>query len=245
MKKLLMSLCSITLIIFSSSALADWFLSSEVKALIVKADQGDVEAQFRVGSAYDSGNGAPRSGEKAFKYYTMAAEQGHAEAQNSLGSALQAEKRYSEALPWYEKAAAQNHALAANNLAYLYDLGLGVPQDRHKGFELYSRAANLGWAESMWNIANMYGAGQLGETDMVMACVWTVRAGQFAKDNEQQLKAYVSRVLPQLERTLSTDQLATCKKQAEAWAPSLSAAGNNAQPTAPEGRSAGKPAPRP
>ena len=241
MRKLLLLLFSVLLIVISDTASADWFLSSDTKALIAKADQGDAEAQFRVGSAYDSGNGAPRSGEKAYKYYTMAAEQGHAEAQNSLGSALQAEKRYSEALPWYEKAAAQNHALATNNLAYLYDLGLGVTQDRRKGFELYSRAANLGWAESMWNIANMYGAGQLGETDMVMACVWTVRAGQFAKDNERQLKTYVSRVLPQLERTMSPDQLATCKKQAEAWSPSLSAASD----TAPEGRSTGKPASRP
>lgn len=245
MKNLIASLCSIFLIVFSNAALADWFLSSETKVLITKADQGDAQAQFLVGVAYDSGNGAPRSEEKAVKYYLMAAEQGHAEAQNSLGSALQAEKRYSEALPWFEKAAAQNHALATNNLAYLYDLGLGVKQDRRKGFELYSRAANLGWAEAMWNLANMYGAGQLGETDMVMACVWAVRAGQFAKDNEQQLKAYVSRVLPQLERTLSSDQLATCKKQAESWSPSLSAAGDDAQPTAPEGRYAGKPAPRP
>ena len=244
MKKLIASLCSVVLLTLSSAALADWFLSSDVKALIVKADQGDAEAQFKVGSAYDTGNGAPRNREMVLKYYTMAAEQGHAEAQNSLGSVLQAEKRYSEALPWYEKAAAQNHALATNNLAYLYDLGLGVPQDRHKGFELYSRAANLGWAESMWNLANMYGAGQLGEVDLVTACVWSIRAGRYARDTEMQLKAYVARIMPYLERTLTADQFTTCKTQAEAWSPAQGVAVDHSQPSSPAGQ-AGEPPSRP
>lgn len=245
MKKTVPYLCSILLTALSGPALADWFLSSQTKTLITQADQGDVQSQFLVGSAYDTGNGAQRSGEKAKKYYRMAADQGFADAQNSLGSALQAEKRYAEALPWYEKASAQSHALATNNLAYLYDLGLGVPQDRRKGFELYSRAANLGWAEAMWNIANMYGAGQLGETDMVTACIWTLRAGRFAKDNEQQLKAYVSRVLPQLKLTLTIDQFDSCKQQAESWSPTLGAAADNSQPATPEGRSTDESTPRP
>lgn len=187
--------------------------------LIVKADAGDVKAQFLVGVAYDTGEGAPRNGENAIKYYRMAAEQGYAHAQNSLGSILQAEKRYAEALLWYEKAAAQGHALATNNLAYLHDMGLGVSQDRQKGFELYSRAAELGWAEAMWNMANMYGAGQLGEIDLVMACVWTYRAGKFAKPAERRLVTYARQVLSKLESTMTADQLSACWQQGDAWSP--------------------------
>lgn len=222
--------CSIFLLAFSNTATADWFLSAETKALIAKADAGDVEAQFRVGNAYDSGRGAPRSGENALKYYLMAAEKGHAEAQNSVGSGLQAAKRYAEALPWYERASAQRHALATNNLAYLYDLGLGVKQNRQKGFELYIRAADLGWAEAMWNIANMYGAGQLGKEDFVLACVWTYRARKFAATTDRQLIAHTVRVMPQLERMLSSDQLATCKQQGEAWSPQPTSSKADAQP---------------
>jgi TPR repeat protein len=159
----------------------------------------------------------------------MAAEHGHAEAQNSLGSGLQAEKRYEEALPWYEKASAQGHALATNNLAYLYDLGLGVQQDRRKGFELYSRAADLGWAEAMWNIANMYGAGQLGEKDMASACIWALRAREFAGPNDRRLLNYVNQAVPYLERSLSAAQLKSCKEQAKAWSPSGPQAGNGPQ----------------
>lgn len=207
----------------SNATQADWFLSSETKALIAIADAGDADAQFRVGHAYDTGQGAPRSGENAMKYYLMAAEQGHAEAQNSVGSGLQAEERYSEALVWYERAAAQGHALATNNLAFLYDLGQGVKQDRRKGFELYSQAADLGWAESMWNIANMYGAGQLGEIDMVSACVWSMRARRYAKANDQRLQAQLTRIIPYLERTLSSSDMEKCKQQTDGWAPKRNA----------------------
>lgn len=222
-RHLLLLLCSVLLLSYSNPTQADWFLSSETKQLVAAAEAGDAEAQYRVGSAYDSGTGAPRSRKKALKYYLMAAEQGHAEAQNSVGSGLQAEKRYAEALVWYERAAAQGHALATNNLGFLYDLGWGVAQDRQKGFELYSRAADLGWAESMWNIANMYGAGQLGEVDMISACIWTLRARRYADPQDRRLQAEITRIIPYLERTLSASDMAECNQQADDWVPQVDA----------------------
>ena len=205
-------------------ARADWFVSSEVKALMAKAEAGDADAQFRVAGAFDSGKGAPRDAKEAMKWYRMAADQGMAEAQNSIGSLLQAEKRYAEALPWYEKAAGQGDVQATNNLAYLHDLGLGVPQDRRKGFELYMRAAELGWAEAMWNIANMYGAGQLGEKDMVNACVWAMRARRFTAPEQVQLQNYLNRMVPQLQRLLTAEQLAECEQKWGGWEPKAAAA---------------------
>ena len=203
----------------AGSASADWFLSSDTKALIAKAERGDIDAQLRVGAAYDRGTGAPRDRVAALKWYRMAAEAGNAEAQNSVGSILQEDRNYIEALAWYEKAAAQGHAQATNSEAYLYDMGLGVPQDRKRGFALYSRAADLGFAEAMWNLANMYGAGQLGPADPHMACVWTYRAMRFAGPDDQRLSAYLVKVLPQLESRLGTERLASCREQADAWKP--------------------------
>ena len=195
-------------------------LSPQVEELLVKAKQGDPVAQFRVANAYDSGSGAPRDGAEAMRWYLAAAEQGYAEAQNSVGSGLQAEKKFVEARAWYEKAAAQNHAFATNNLAYLYDLGLGVTQDRQQAFKLYSQAADLGWAEAMWNLANMYGAGQLGgPPDLQQACVWTLRAGAFAAPEQRQLSTHVARVVPMLERRLTAAQMASCREQALGWKP--------------------------
>lgn len=184
-----------------------------------RAEAGDREAQFRLGVAYDTGRGVTRDRVEAMKWYLRAAEAGYAEAQNSVGSGLQAEKRYEEARKWYERAAAQGHALATSNLGYLYDLGLGVEQDRHKGFELYSRAADLGWAEAMWNLANMYGAGQLGDKDLDMACVWTFRAVRFADPRDKQRLAPVFRAAGSFEQSFPRDRLSACKQKSDSWNP--------------------------
>ena len=212
---------SILLFSFTTLTQADWFTSSETKELITKADAGDKDAQFKVGLAYDSGNGAPSSKDKAKNYYRMAAQQGHSEAQNSLGSIFQAEKNYVEAKSWYELAVAQNHPMATNSLGQLHDLGLGVPQDRNKGFELYSRSADLGHARAMWNIANMYGAGQLGKVDLFAACVWTVRAKKYSDIQDTQLIQYLERILPAIQHDLSGKDWGKCHEEANAWSPKL------------------------
>ena len=203
-----------------------------IEELIQKAESGDAESQWRLGSRYETGQGVRRDIGMAEQWYRRAAEGGYAEAQNSVGSIHQERREYAAALPWFEKASKQGHALATNNLAYLYDLGRGVPQDRRKGFEFYSRAADLGWAEAMWNIANMYGAGQLGKTDLVAACTWVVRTRRFADPKHQALQAHIRRALPQLERMLSPDQLATCRADGESWNPQPRKAVTNAQPDA-------------
>lgn len=220
MKHIIQFILAAAAFLFSALVLAQDSLSPAVQELLEKAKAGDVDAQFRTANAYDSGRGAPRDGKEAMRWYTAAAEQGHAEAQNSVGSGLQADKKFAEARIWYERAAAQNHALATNNLAYLYDLGLGVKQDRQQAFHFYSQAADLAWAEAMWNLANMYGAGQLGQPpDLLKACVWTLRAGRFAGSEERQLQAHVNRVTPMLERRLSTADMESCRKDAQAWVP--------------------------
>lgn len=197
--------------------------------LMQKAEAGDVEAQFRLGSRYDTGDRVSRDGAQATKWYRRAAEAGHANAQNSMGSIMQAEKRYEEARSWYERAAAQGQPLAINSLGYLYDLGLGVAQDRQKGFELYSRAADLGWAEAMWNLANIYGAGQLGTKDLGMACVWTFRAVKYVDPNGRQRLAPAARAAGFFERSFPKDQLAACKQKAEEWQPANASAGQGTQ----------------
>lgn len=194
-------------------------ISYEVKSLQVKAEAGDADSQFTLANIFDSGRGAPRNGAEAMKWYQKAAEQGHVEAQNSLGSIYQAEKRYSEALLWYQKAADHGHALATNNLAYLYDHGLGVPQSRKKGHELYMKSANLGWAEAMFNLANMYGAGQLGEVDYYKAYVWCSRSGKYVESGWREVKKRSSQCLKYLNNKLSSEQIAQARKEAESWTP--------------------------
>ena len=71
----------------------------------------------------------------------------------------------------------------------------------------------------MWNIANMYAAGQIGKADPFMECVWTFRAKKLAAPAERQLLAYAARAMSRYERSLLSEQFVACKQQGDAWAP--------------------------
>jgi hypothetical protein len=187
-----------------------------------RAEKGDPAAQWRLGAMYDGGIGVPRDGTETEKWYRRAAESGYARAQNSLGSAYQADRRYSEAVGWYQKAADQGDALALNNLAYMYDLGLGVTQDRRHAFELYMKAANQGNPEAMFNIAVVYGAGQLGDKDLSQAYVWTLRAKRYRTNcfsRDAKLDSRVDGGIRYAEDNLSSAELAQARRIAADWSP--------------------------
>ena len=76
---------------------------------------------------------------EAFKFCSVAAEQGHAEAQINLGYMYQygkgVKQYYFKAFELYQKAAEQGDASAQNNLGVMYDNGQGVKQDYFKAVE--------------------------------------------------------------------------------------------------------------
>ena len=145
----------------------------------------------------------------------MAANGGNAEAQNAVGSILQERRQFNEAREWFEKAATQSNALGTNNLAYLYDLGLGVPQDRLKAKQLYIAAAKLGWGEAMWNLAIMAALGQAGPVDKYYACVWTQRALLSKQVDRAPLRANAERGMHELESKLNSVDIDRCKWEAK------------------------------
>ena len=50
------------------------------------AEQGDADAQFKLGFMYDNGEGVPEDDTEAVKWFRMAAEQRHPKAQSNLAS---------------------------------------------------------------------------------------------------------------------------------------------------------------
>ena len=52
--------------------------------LLVAAGRGNVEAQFHIGTMYYTGDGVKQSNEDAVKWLSMAARQGHKEAESLL-----------------------------------------------------------------------------------------------------------------------------------------------------------------
>jgi TPR repeat protein len=90
---------------------------------------------------------------EAARYYRTAAEKGHTEAQNSLGSLYQfgegVPQDYAQARSWYEKAEASGHATAICNLGYLYATGLGVSTNLDQAKKLFIRSAEKGHAQPL------------------------------------------------------------------------------------------------
>ncbi|MDE2906976.1 MAG: SEL1-like repeat protein, partial [Acidobacteriota bacterium] len=56
--------------------------SQDAAALRAAAEQGEAEAQYRLGLAYQRGDGVPRNRAEGARWLELAADQGHVEAQN-------------------------------------------------------------------------------------------------------------------------------------------------------------------
>ena len=88
-----------------------------------------------VAGPYEEGINATLSGDfgAAVKWYTLAAEQGHAKAQFSLGLMYEAGRvvpqDFAVAVKWYTLAAEQGHPRAQSYLGRMYAEGEGVPVD--------------------------------------------------------------------------------------------------------------------
>ncbi len=109
------------------------------------AEEGDKYAHAWLGDHY-----LTRHPEDALEWYRKAAEQGLAEAQDTLGF-MHAEGRgvtkdEAEAVKWYRKAADQGLAIAQWNLGTMYEQGRGVAKNDTEAVKWYRKAADQGLA---------------------------------------------------------------------------------------------------
>ena len=98
---------------------------------VLRAEQGDPDAQYNLGHAYATGKDIERDRSKAIKWYAAAAKAGHLEAQYALGSLFQhgwkgIPPNHREAANWFQKAAERGHVKAQWQLSLLYENGKGV-----------------------------------------------------------------------------------------------------------------------
>ena len=95
---------------------------------------------------YDTGEGVPQDDAEAVRWYRLAAEQGHASAQNNLGFAygdgLGVPQDAAEAVRWYRLAAEQGQPTAQYSLGVIYGKGEGVPQDKVEAHMWFNLAAS-------------------------------------------------------------------------------------------------------
>ena len=110
----------------------------------------------------------------------MAADQGHAGAQNNLGCNYYygqgVEQSYEEAAKWYRLAADQEYAPAQCNLGYAYGEGQGVMQSYKEAVRWYRLAADQGYAPAQCNLGFMYERGLGVEQSDEKAILWWKKA---------------------------------------------------------------------
>jgi TPR repeat protein len=102
---------------------------NSIEHLEQSANEGNADAQDRLGNLYDEGKGITKDYAKAAYWFQKAADQGNADAQDMLAGLYQngdgVDQQDDQAASWYEKAAVQGNADAEEQLGYLYYQGDG------------------------------------------------------------------------------------------------------------------------
>ena len=83
---------------------------------------------------------------------------------------------YGKAKQLWEKLAADNDPVALTNLGIMYQKGIGAKRDVKMAETLYLRAANLGYAQGQFDLANLYYNGDGIKQDYKAAGRWYMAA---------------------------------------------------------------------
>jgi TPR repeat protein len=119
-----------------------------LQELKARGDQGDADAQFKVGLMYYLGQGVLRDYLEALAWFKKAARQDNPYAQYNVGYMYEkgegTPQDYVEAAKYYRQAAQRGNRLAQYTLGYLYEKGQGVLQDEIQALMWYNLAATQG-----------------------------------------------------------------------------------------------------
>ena len=101
-----------------------------------------------LGYMYRYGQGLPQDFELARQWYRLAADQGHARAQNNLGAmyrlGLGVPQDYQEAFRWFRRSAEQGNGGAQNHLGLMYFEGEGIAKDEIEAYKWAYLSAQQG-----------------------------------------------------------------------------------------------------
>lgn len=119
--------------------------------------------------AYKSGIGVERSGEKALRYYQLAADGGSADAQRELALIKLNTGHPDEAAQWFEKAAAQGDLSSTYFSGMMRMKGMGVAVDQVTGLQLIQNAADRDFPQACYDLSQRYDKGDGVEADSAKA----------------------------------------------------------------------------
>jgi TPR repeat protein len=193
----------------------------DVAGLKAKAEQGDAQAQTRLGNAFAQGEGVPRDYKQAARWFGQAASNGSIEAEAMLGELCQAgqgvPRNITNAMSWFTKAAQGGSAAAQYDLAYMYERGQGVPKDEKLAAHWYQLAAEGGDALAQFDYGQRCFIGLGVALDQVEGLKWMlIAAGQGQPDSGKRAELE--------QKKMNSDQIAEAKRRAAAFTPRAASA---------------------
>ena len=133
--------------------------SDVVKRIRDAAQRGDALAQFRLGRAFEDGDGVVPDDEQAHLWYRKAADQRLPSAEFAVGMDYArgrgVPQDQEEAVQWVRRAASQGYALAQYSLGMAYAIGQGIERDGRAAIRWFRKAADQGMAEAQFKFAVM------------------------------------------------------------------------------------------
>lgn len=145
------------------------------------AEQGYMQAQFRVAEAYCTGQGVPLDEIIACEWYKKAAEQGDVTSIDRLGLIFDTgingiEKHPDLSYKWYSKGAELGSASCEFGAGCAYLIGKGVDKDYDKAVKLIFSAAEKGHAAAECYLGIMFAQGIYFAVDREKAKKWLLKA---------------------------------------------------------------------
>jgi len=128
-------------------------------------DKGDAEAQSMLGNSFSYGGmGLKKNLKRAYQLYQLAAQQGHARAQDALGCCYEhgegVKSNHIKAFSWFKRAALQGNPDAQYNLGATFYKGKGVSQNFEDAVAWWHLAAAQGNPNALYKLGDCYTAGQ-------------------------------------------------------------------------------------
>ena len=147
------------------------------------AEQGDANAQYKLGDAYDLGKlGLKKSEYQAIYWYEKAAEQGNGWAQISLASLYEfseTEKNNMKALYWYDKATEYEDPIVSVQAMWQLTGIYEKKGEYQKAFNYYRKFAEIGDTDIEAKIGYYYSSGIGGvEQSYEKAVYWLTKAAE-------------------------------------------------------------------
>jgi len=149
MKKVLLVLSLLSVSLLSVADTSDYIWNQQFQKKMIKAEAGDLKAQYDIGNMYLKGQGTARDEKEAFKWFNAAAGKGYARAQYKLGYLYHrgegVKKNNSKAFKWSNKSAQQGYKPAMYYVGKLYAKGDGVGKDLNKAIEWHKKSYAAGY----------------------------------------------------------------------------------------------------